>query len=635
MSERSRAGLAVRGCWSAVGLAAGAALVGASLAGAGPDPAPVGPAPTGGTVRNGAFVLSQKALLGRRLFFDATLSVPAGQSCASCHAPEAGFTFPDSAVNARFGTAPGAVAGRFGFRAVPTISYAAMLPEGPPRRTRLSDALVGGLFWDGRADTLAEQALEPFVNPNEMNNLTHNLADPGLVVQKVAAGANADLFRRVFGARAFEQPTGVVYGQVAEAIAEYEKSSEVSPFSSKYDAWKMGKAEFNEDEMLGLRLVTGSWSGRPGGGQFPREARCVGCHVIPQRPTAGPDLWTVSPLQNIGVPRNPGNPFYLQTDSVGNPAGYNGLGSDFVDYGLGHARYRELGLPPGNQGAGSNGLGDFLGLNGLFKAPTLRNVDKRPSPGFVKAYFHNGVFKSLERVVHFYNTRNLTTAPGEVIDFTREDPYEGLFGTPLWDPPENPSPDLMINPEGLPGDVPGTGPGGESEAEVGNLRLTMHEEKAIVAFLRTLSDGWFDAAQVGGCLPIVSQPVGQRVAYHASALITAAARSSSPVRYQWRRDGVPLPGETTSFVTLTFAAPSDAGWYDCVITSACGSVVTRGAEVLVCIADFDQDGKVDELDREAYLAAYVAGELDADRDGDGAVDPGDLEAFLGAYEGGC
>lgn len=619
-------------------LAAGVGLGVVALAGMaawGPDPVPVGGLPAGGAVRNGAFVLSQKAMLGKRLFFDASLSVPAGQSCASCHEPRAGFTFPDSSINERFGVATGAVPGRFGFRAVPSISYAALLPEGPPRRTRLSDALVGGFFWDGRANTLVDQALQPFVNPNEMNNLTHNLADPSLVVEKVAAGPNADLFRRVFGAGAFQQPTDVVYRQVAEAITEYERSSEVSPFSSKYDAWRMGKAEFDEDELLGLRLVTGSWSGRPGGGQFPREARCAGCHVIPERPTAGPDLWTVSNLQNTGVPRNPGNPFYLQTDSVGNPAGYNELGADFIDYGLGHARYQALGLPPGNAGAGSNGLGDFLGLNGLFKAPTLRNVDKRPSPGFVKAYFHNGVFKSLEQVVHFYNTRNLTTAPGEVIDFTREDPYEGLVGAPLWDPPEHPSPDLMINPEGLPGDVPGTGPGGETEAELGNLRLTLHEEKAVVAFLKTLSDGWFDSSQVGGCLPIISQPVDQRVAYDTSALITAAARSTSAVRYQWRRDGVPLPGETTSYVTLVFARASDAGWYDCVITSSCGSVVTRAAQVLVCVADYDQDGKVDELDREGYLAAYLAGDSGADRNADGSVDPSDLDAFLEAFEGGC
>ena len=78
-----------------------------------------------------------------------------------------------------------------------------------------------------------------------------------------------------------------------------------------------------------------------------------------------------------------------------------------------------MGLPAGNMGQHNNGQGDFLAINGTFKAPTLRNVDKRPSAGFVKAYMHNGFFKSLPQVVHFYNTRNLTSVPGEVLDFTK------------------------------------------------------------------------------------------------------------------------------------------------------------------------------------------------------------------------
>jgi cytochrome c peroxidase len=44
---------------------------------------------------------------------------------------------------------------------------------------------------------------------------------------------------------------------------------------------------------------------------------------------------------------------------------------------------------------------------GKFKVPTLRNVDKRPNTSFVKAYGHNGYFKSLEDIVHFYNTRDV------------------------------------------------------------------------------------------------------------------------------------------------------------------------------------------------------------------------------------
>jgi hypothetical protein len=85
---------------------------------------------------------------------------------------------------------------------------------------------------------------------------------------------------------------------------------------------------------------------------------------------------------------------------------------------------------------------------GKHKVPTLRNVDKRPGRAFPKAYMHNGVFKSLEEVVHFYNTRDV------------ED----------WPPPEVTE---NVNTD-----------------ELGDLGLTLEEEHLIVAFMRTLSDGY-------------------------------------------------------------------------------------------------------------------------------------------------
>ena len=101
------------------------------------------------------------------------------------------------------------------------------------------------------------------------------------------------------------------------------------------------------------------------------------------------------------------------------------------------------------------GLGSFLKSKGLLyedqlgkqKVPTLRNVDKRPSEDFVKAYAHNGFFKTLDEIVNFYNTRDIGN----------------------WPPPEYPK---NVNTE-----------------ELGNLGLTPEEETAIVAFMKTLSDG--------------------------------------------------------------------------------------------------------------------------------------------------
>jgi len=440
--------------------------------------------------------------LGKALFTDVNLSNPPGQSCSNCHGPDAGFKFPLSKINAQSGIAPGAVKGRFGNRIPPTINYAAYLPPGPPQFVGTVEAFAGGLFWDGHANSLADQATQPFQNPNEMNDTLHNLGDPALVVQKLQMDGNAYLFRQVYGNQIFSQSTAVVFNLIAQSIAAYEKSPEISPFSSKYDQYTKGVAKLSESEMRGLRLFTGSTTGRPGGPPYYKNANCVDCHGIPRVAGAGPDLWTNSCFDNIGVPRNPANPYYNQTNHVADPAGYNPAGSSYVDLGLGGFFYPfQYQLPPGNIGPGNNGQGDFLGINGDFKAPTLRNVDKKPRPGFVKRYTHNGFFTDLKTIVHFYNTRNLTTYPGEVIDFTAANPYANLKGTPLWPPPEYPNPTTLQNP---------TGAFNSSGAQVGNLGLTDAEENDIVAFLKTLTDGYGQsfpvAVPTATPAPVTAQP---------------------------------------------------------------------------------------------------------------------------------
>ncbi len=96
-----------------------------------------------------------------------------------------------------------------------------------------------------------------------------------------------------------------------------------------------------------------------------------------------------------------------------------------------------------------------------FQVPTLRNVDMRPTPSFVKAYMHNGYFKSLKEVVHFYNTRDVLRRcqPG--------DPGEKVT---CWPAPED---STNLN-----------------KRQLGNLGLTDQEEDAMVAFLKTLTDGY-------------------------------------------------------------------------------------------------------------------------------------------------
>jgi cytochrome c peroxidase len=420
--------------------------------------------------------------LGRALFFDTELSNPPGQSCGSCHSPSAGWRFPDSKTNERLGVPTGAIPGRVEFRAVLPVAYAAFIPTGPPTYDFFMGSFVGGLFWDGRATDLTDQIHFPLENPNEMNNLAYGELDAADIARKVRYGRYAEKFKSVYGPTSLEEPPEGVLRDITKSITDYENSPEVSPFSSKYDAYVQGRVKLSDEEMAGLRLVTGSTNGRPGGPANYKFAQCVLCHGIPTDTRQGPDLWTNSCYANIGVPRNRNNPFYTQTDSSTDPLGYNPEGKDFVDLGSGDSLYPRLGLPPGNMGEGNNGQGDYYAINGTFKAPTLRNVDARPSDDFIKAYMHNGCFKSLKDVVHFYNTRNLTTVKGEVIDFTQDDPYAGLRGKPIWPEPEYPSRDTLQNPDGQPA---------SSQAQVGNLGLTDEEEDEIVAFLKTLTDGFF------------------------------------------------------------------------------------------------------------------------------------------------
>ena len=112
---------------------------------------------------------------------------------------------------------------------------------------------------------------------------------------------------------------------------------------------------------------------------------------------------------------------------------------------------------------------------------------------------HNGVLKSLEQVVHFYNTRNLTTQPGEVINFTLPNPYANLVGTPLW-----PMPEVIDNLQNAAGYTPaqaaaaGTTGVTAENGQVGNLGLTPSEEADLVNFLKILSDGYTKPNPVGG-----------------------------------------------------------------------------------------------------------------------------------------
>jgi cytochrome c peroxidase len=212
------------------------------------------------------------------------------------------------------------------------------------------------------------------------------------------------------------------YDSIALSIAAYEASAEVNTFSSKYDATFGGGVQLTALEQRGLVLFTG-------------KAGCTACHSSNGKQA----LFTDFTYDNLGIPQNPENPA--------------GVAPTFVDVGLG-GYLRSAGYP----------AAVYEPEMGKVKVPTLRNVDLRPSLSVVKAYGANGYFKTLEGVVHFYNTRDvLARCPGPYTE------AQALKAN-CW-----PAPEVAAN---------------VNTVQLGNLGLNSSEEAAIVAYLRTLSDGY-------------------------------------------------------------------------------------------------------------------------------------------------
>ena len=329
--------------------------------------------------------------LGRSLFFDTSLSEPPGQACSTCHDPAFAFTDPNKAVSA------GAVAGIQGLRSTPSLLYMGFSSEF--HLAKNEGIFMGGQFWDGRAANLEDQASFPLLSQREMNN-----PSKAALVKKIQEGPHAATFVELYGADIFSD-TEKAFSAVTNALAAFEMSDEFAPFSSKYDLYLSGEIDLTEQEKRGLELFDDV-----------NKGNCAACH--PSRPADGsPPLFTDFTYDNLGVPKNINNPFYTQ------PSSNNPDGRSFIDLGL----FLTTQLPEDA---------------GKMKVPTLRNV------AITAPYFHNGVFDNLEKVVEFYNSRDL-----------------GGF-----DPPE-----VSEN---------------VNTQELGNLGLTEQEVKDIAVFLETLTDGY-------------------------------------------------------------------------------------------------------------------------------------------------
>jgi cytochrome c peroxidase len=412
----------------------------------GENPAPVR------LVRPAAAPLSAMAQLGRLVFFDPSLSSSDRLSCASCHDPKH-FYGPAGDQPAMDG---GPSLSRQGVRAVPSLMYLERQPNfsiGPDNEedesvslTRLAalgrDAaraqkvaqnpaqaaanLVpqGGLFWDGRADTLQDQALTPLLNPLEMDGGTI-----ATVAAKLRHAPYAPRFAQLFGEAVFDAPRLLV-AEALFAVARYQiEEPSFHRYSSKFDFWLEGKARLTPAELRGYVLFND-----------PLKANCAGCHLDRPRPDGLPPLFTDDQFEALGVPRNAA--LAVNRD----PA------------------YYDLGIC-GPYRSDMRGERQYCGL---FLTPTLRNVATR------KVFFHNGVYHTLQQVLDFYDFRD--TEPQRIY------PRRPDGGVAKFD-------DL---PPGDRANVDVTDP--PFDRKLGQTPpLDARDEAGIIAFLKTLTDGYVPA----------------------------------------------------------------------------------------------------------------------------------------------
>src|SRR6202041_122169 len=295
-------------------------------------------------------LVQQNELLGKVIMYDKQLSVNRNEACAFCHMPETGFTGPVSELNRTTGAYPGSVRTRYSERKPQTHAYAPLAPV--LHYNPGQGDLVGGNFWDMRAtgrrlgNPAAEQAEGPPTNPVEMG-----LPDIACAVYRASQRPYRALFENIWGQQAFAlawprdvelvcarpgpPPAGapmpvqlspldrgrasVTFDQMAQSIAGYEASAEVTQFTSKYDAVLSGKAQFTTQEKAGYELFRG-------------KAQCNACHR-----DGGPGedpLFTDFTASNIGTPPNPRLPYYGEDRPDARGYAANPAGSGYVDPGV-------------------------------------------------------------------------------------------------------------------------------------------------------------------------------------------------------------------------------------------------------------------------------------------------------------
>ena len=453
-------------------------------------------------------------ILGKLMNYDENISPFKNVACAACHMPYAGFSGPIPSVNLTMIAYPGSFHFRAGKRTAQRYTYSPDFPVLEYNTTQAS--FFGGNFWDARATGYelqspdAHQAQGPPVDTQEMM-----FPDTACIVYRLSLAAYRPLFEQIWGADSLDikfphdteeicdTPGGASkfgtntqpvllspedrslsnddYNHWAQSVSFFERGDDVSPFTSKFDAFLSNPTQFplSADEMAGYNLFRG-------------KANCNSCHLDGRStaPTPPPPegtapnssdngaaastrpLFTCFGYANLGLPLNPRDAFYYQTTP-------DFFGFTANPYGFG---YRDLGVGTflrSGPGTWPNPNSEWTSLapawDGRMQTSTARNVamtppqcptTEAPGPYFQKEFFHNGYIKSLKQLVHFYNTRDVF--PFSVT--SGHCPSGKTEKVDCWPEPEVPGP--------------------TEDMTVGKLNLTDHEEDLIVIFLETLTDGF-------------------------------------------------------------------------------------------------------------------------------------------------
>jgi cytochrome c peroxidase len=341
--------------------------------------------------------------IGRKMFFDPSLSASGSVACSSCHDPAHAFGPP----NGNAVQLAGGDLARPGLRAVPSLRYLQVVPafaehfhDDEDEGDESVDAgPTGGLTWDGRVDRGRDQAAIPLLSPFEMAN-----ADAAAVAAALARAPYAAELTALYGAALFSDPTRAFAAGLTALEAFEQDWRTFYPYTSKYDAYLAGKASLSQQEARGLALFTDEAKGN-----------CASCHISAAAANGKPPEFSDFGMIALGVPRNPEIPANAD------------------------ANYDDLGLC----GPLRTDLAGHEEYCGLFRTPSLRNVATR------SVFFHNGAFHTLRDAVRFYAERDSNpeklypVAPDGSVDVFNDLPsaYRGNlnqdppFGRKAGDPP--------------------------------------------------------------------------------------------------------------------------------------------------------------------------------------------------------